>query len=111
MSDGREWLKPSELARREGVTRQTVWAWSRKGYVDIERHEGRRPRMRLAHEASSMIAPQTRRPPPRRDELVLLVVDFEERAMIDVSHLGSAEQELRPGVHKVRRPGLLVIQR
>jgi hypothetical protein len=36
-----EWLKPRELAAREGVSRSTLWRWKEKGLVRARRFEAR----------------------------------------------------------------------
>ena len=33
----RDWLRPQQLADREGVSRRTVWAWVEKGIVEDRR--------------------------------------------------------------------------
>jgi predicted site-specific integrase-resolvase len=33
----RLWLKPAELAAREGVSRATVWRWIDKGLLEVAR--------------------------------------------------------------------------
>jgi hypothetical protein len=45
----RPWVKPAELAAREGIDRTTVWAWADKGIVEVRRRgprTGVRMRMR-----------------------------------------------------------------
>jgi predicted site-specific integrase-resolvase len=43
------WLKPRELAEREGVSRRTIWRWQEKGVVEVRRRQrGLGVRMRLA---------------------------------------------------------------
>lgn len=37
----REWLKPSQLAAREGVSKRTLWTWAEKGIVDVKRRAPR----------------------------------------------------------------------
>lgn len=44
----RGWVKPSELADREGVHRRTIWRWVEKGLVEarrLEAHTGVRVRV------------------------------------------------------------------
>ena len=36
-SSSREWVKPRDLAEREGVARQTIWRWVDKGLVETRR--------------------------------------------------------------------------
>jgi predicted site-specific integrase-resolvase len=33
----REWVKPRELAKREGVDRVTIWRWVSKGLIEARR--------------------------------------------------------------------------
>jgi hypothetical protein len=35
------WMKPSDYARRKGITRQTVWNWVRKGLLQVSRKASR----------------------------------------------------------------------
>jgi predicted site-specific integrase-resolvase len=37
----RDWLKPQELAKREGVDRVTIWRWVSKGLVEARRLEAK----------------------------------------------------------------------
>lgn len=50
-SDDRPWLKPSALAKREGVARQTIWNWAAKGLVEAKRL-GRQTGVRVRVKAS-----------------------------------------------------------
>jgi hypothetical protein len=34
----RAWMKPTELAAKEHVSRATVWNWATKGIVEVRRH-------------------------------------------------------------------------
>ncbi len=47
------WLAAKEIARREGVTRETVWRWVDKGLIEVRRRgpkTGVRMRFRSALE-------------------------------------------------------------
>ena len=37
-----EWMKPSELAAREGCSRQTVWRWVARGIAEVQRAGAKR---------------------------------------------------------------------
>jgi hypothetical protein len=52
---GSEWMKPAALAKREGVSRATIWAWVEKDLVDVKRLAGKthvRVRLRNAEEVA-----------------------------------------------------------
>lgn len=38
-SDSRPWLKPRDLAAREGIHRVTVWRWVEKGLLEARRRD------------------------------------------------------------------------
>jgi predicted site-specific integrase-resolvase len=40
-SSDRAWLKPRDLAEREGVDRRTIWRWVEKGLVEARRLDAR----------------------------------------------------------------------
>ena len=37
----RDWLKPRELAARQGVDVRTIWRWVEKGLVEAQRLDAR----------------------------------------------------------------------
>ena len=101
-ANGNGWLRPSALAKREGVARPTVWEWARKGLVEVKRvGPGAGVRMRIPD------------PPPARvsSDVVVVVDTVRSPSRIDVSHLRSEHEETRPGIRTTETPRVVVVRR
>jgi predicted site-specific integrase-resolvase len=40
-SDRRDWVRPTALAEREGISRRTVWRWVQQGKLEVQRKSAR----------------------------------------------------------------------